>query len=175
MKKQEAIKVIKEKMTPINEVIKDKKLIYFIDKMNKKGIKEHKKMGCVQPETLFVLEKSDGSLELAYCYQEGEDKYKYFNMVEFFEKTMKPKYIISMYEGFCVSGFETQEDINKIYEQYGALKNHPECFDSFNISVKTQDEIFSGMAIVEGKKVGSLTWSKQEKSAGECNFTSFSA
>ncbi|WP_423197980.1 hypothetical protein [Cupriavidus sp. H19C3] len=165
MKKEDAIKSIKKSMKPLHEVISDDKLIYMIDKLIKKGIKEHKKFGCVQPETLLVSD--DG--KIYFMHQNGEDKYEYFHLVYCAEQAIKPKYVIAIHEGYCVSG----EDLEKVYEQYGAIRNHPDAYDVFNVNVKTETEVFSGMAIVEGKKVGEFYWMKHDQ-PGKCNFTTFS-
>lgn len=165
MKKEEAIKHIKKTLKPIHEVIKDDKLVYMIDKLIKKGIKEHRKFGCMQPETLLVSD--DG--KIYFMHQDGEEKYEYFDLVYCVEQAIKPKYIISMHEGYCVTG----EDLDKVYEQYGAIRNHPDAYDVFNLNVKNGTEVFSGMAIVEGKKVGEFYWMKHDQ-PGKCNFTSFS-
>ena len=173
--KEETIKHFKRKITPINEVIKDKKLVYFVEKMMKKAIKEHKKTGFVKPETMFVIEKEDGSLQLKFHTLQGDDKETYFSFVHFIEKQFNPKYLIAVSEGYALPPCDPNE-MEGIYEKYGCIENHPEHFDTLDILVKTNqvDELYSGMGIVEDKKISPINYSENTPSIN-CNFTSFSS
>ncbi len=170
-KQEELKKIINTNKKSIHEVINDKKLIYFIEKMITKSIKEHRRNGIVSPETLFVIEdKETKTLTMSFINQSGTDKQTYFDAVGIIEKMKKPKYVISVSEGWMVE----KEKMSDVVEKYGSISNHPEAIDSFHVFVKTSDAIYTGAAVVD-KKIGSLIWDKQEKLLGEINFKTFEA
>lgn len=166
MNKQEAIQFHKENFKPIDEVIKDRKLVYYIEGMLKKATKEHKKNGIAEPETLFVQETG-----MTYYRQGQNNKQSYFNAVYLLEMQLEHRYMISVHEGYCISG---NYDFQEVVDKYGCIGNHPDAYDVLNINVKASGDVFMGQAIVEGKKVFSMGWHKQ-KELEDCNFTSFSS
>lgn len=170
MKKEEAIKFYKEQHKPICNITKDSKLIYFIEKMIKRANKEHKKNGTAEPVTLFVSKKQTGEFNLTFCPMGQIDKQGYFNFIRLVELNTDWEYMISIQEGWCLTGF----DFTEVVKEYGRIGNHPEAYDVLNINVKTKAEILVGKAIVDGKKIFPVDWHKQEELV-DCNFTSFSS
>ncbi|WP_028211606.1 hypothetical protein [Paraburkholderia mimosarum] len=166
MNKQGATQFHKESFKPIDEVIKDRKLVYYIERMLKKAIKEHKKNGIAEPETLFVQDKG-----VTYFRLGQNNKQSYFDAVYLLEMQLEHEYMISVHEGYCISG---NYDFQEVVDKYGCIGNHPDAYDVLNINVKANGDVFMGQAIVEGKKVLPMGWLKQN-GLEDCNFTSFSS
>lgn len=167
MNKQQAINFCRKHFKSIGEVIEDKKLVHYIDWMLKKSIKEHKKNGVAEPVTLFVHEAG-----MTFYPQGQSSKQSYFDSIHHLEMQLKPKYLISSHEGYCISG---NYDFQEVVDKYGSIENHPDAYDVLNINVKTTGgDVFMGQAIVEGNKVFPMEWRKLNQ-LENCNFTSFSS
>ncbi|MHA6897990.1 hypothetical protein [Ralstonia pseudosolanacearum] len=166
MNKQQANEFYKENFQPINDVIEDRKLTYYIDWMLKKAIKEHKKNGIAEPVTLFVQETG-----MTFYHQGQNCKQTYFEAVYLLEMQLEHKYMISVHEGYCISG---DYDFQEVVDKYGSIGNHPDAYDVLNINVKASGDVYMGQAIVEGKKVLPMRWRKLNQ-LEDCNFTSFSS